>query len=129
MRKRTAQEADLDDSQLTTSTPRFDIDQGSPSVPSSYPNPTFSQTGPDHAYPLVPLRASPSPGVFLDPALRGADMGATRESSTGSGNIAFNDMQNPSDALGILAQIASSNSDSVAMLAAANSKLVSSQAP
>lgn len=31
----------------------------------------------------------------------------TRESSTGAGSIAFNDLQNPSDALGILAQIAS----------------------
>ncbi|KAI5362464.1 hypothetical protein Slin15195_G061210 [Septoria linicola] len=60
----------------------------------------------------------PTPdGTMLDPALQAADANAresllanhaTRESSTAtSGNIAFNDLQNPSDALGILAQIAS----------------------
>lgn len=62
---------------------------------------------------LPSINPSPSAAMFLDPALRtdpkdafmGA--GATRESSTGSGNIAFNELQNPSDALGILAQIAS----------------------
>ena len=56
------------------------------------------------------------PTLFIDPALQSADVGAgadpymatqTRESSTGAGSIAFNDLQNPSDALGILAQIAS----------------------
>ncbi|KAF2162787.1 hypothetical protein M409DRAFT_26642 [Zasmidium cellare ATCC 36951] len=58
-----------------------------------------------------------TPGIMLDPALQAADSNAresllgnraTRESSTVStNNIAFNDLQNPSDALGILAQIAS----------------------
>ena len=53
------------------------------------------------------------PTLFIDPALQsapGADVymaTETRESSTGAGSIAFNDLQNPSDALGILAQIAS----------------------
>lgn len=56
------------------------------------------------------------PTLFIDPALQSGDanLGAdaymaaqTRESSTGAGSIAFNDLQNPSDALGILAQIAS----------------------
>ncbi|WPH05075.1 Hypothetical protein R9X50_00797400 [Acrodontium crateriforme] len=58
---------------------------------------------------------SPGPGMFLDPALRAAErfkdgnsLEATRESSTASNtNIAFSELQNPSDALGILAQIAS----------------------
>ena len=58
----------------------------------------------------------PGPTLFIDPALQSADadVGAdvymttqTRESSAGVGSIAFNDLQNPSDALGILAQIAS----------------------
>lgn len=44
--------------------------------------------------------------IPLDPALRPANrvsgLDASRESSTGAGNIAFNDLQNPSDALGIL---------------------------
>lgn len=57
-------------------------------------------------------RNSPTPGIMLDPALQAADTNARellegRNSSTGSENIAFNDLQNPSDALGILAQIAS----------------------
>ncbi|EME45013.1 hypothetical protein DOTSEDRAFT_128825 [Dothistroma septosporum NZE10] len=61
---------------------------------------------------------APTPAIMLDPALQAADLGArdsylattqaTRESSTlSTSNIAFNDLQNPSDALGILAQIAS----------------------
>lgn len=59
---------------------------------------------------------SPSPAMFLDPALRSdkdafLGAGVTRESSTGSGNIAFTELQNPSDALGILAQIASTGGD------------------
>lgn len=48
-------------------------------------------------------------GMTLDPALQPSDVSAgelargTRESSTTTnGNIAFNDLQNPSDALGIL---------------------------
>lgn len=56
------------------------------------------------------LDISPSPGMALDPALQMADNNnnpVVRDSSTSSGNIAFNDLQNPSDALGILAQIAS----------------------
>lgn len=54
---------------------------------------------------------SPGPAMFLDPALQSTDFSTgsgTRESSTGVGNIAFSELQNPSDALGILAQIASS---------------------
>lgn len=58
-----------------------------------------------------------TPSMMANPALQVADPDArensllanraTRESSAASGNIAFNDLQNPSDALGILAQIAS----------------------
>lgn len=54
---------------------------------------------------------SPTPGMMLDPALQqGSDpngRGMLDRNSSGSENIAFNDLQNPSDALGILAQIAS----------------------
>ena len=69
----------------------------------------------------LPNAMSTSPGaapMFIDPALQSGDalggadpymMGVTRESSTGTGSIAFNDLQNPSDALGILAQIASND--------------------
>ena len=62
------------------------------------------------------IASSPGAAMFIDPALQSAtaSVGAdpymaagTRESSTGTNNIAFNDLQNPSDALGILAQIAS----------------------
>ncbi|KAK5134201.1 hypothetical protein LTR08_006861 [Meristemomyces frigidus] len=66
---------------------------------------------------LPPIHASPSPAMFLDPALRSeprdtfTGAGETRESSTGLTNIAFNELQNPSDALGILAQIASSGGE------------------
>lgn len=55
-------------------------------------------------------RTSPTPGIMLDPALQAADTNARDmldRTSSGSDNIAFNDLQNPSDALGILAQIAS----------------------
>ena len=53
--------------------------------------------------------------MLIDPALQSGDasrggdqfLARTRESSTGTANIAFNELQNPSDALGILAQIAS----------------------
>ncbi|EMC94185.1 hypothetical protein BAUCODRAFT_43357, partial [Baudoinia panamericana UAMH 10762] len=61
---------------------------------------------------------SPSPAAFLDPALRSdsnnafARPGATRESSLGSNNLGMNEMLNPSDALGILAQIASNGEPS-----------------
>ena len=62
------------------------------------------------------IGVSPGPPLFLDPALQSGEAsgganayidGATRESSAGTGNFAFNELQNPSDALGILAQIAS----------------------
>lgn len=57
------------------------------------------------------VNASPSPAMFLDPVLRSESKdgySAIRESSAGSSNnITFNELQNPSDALGILAQIAS----------------------
>jgi hypothetical protein len=45
----------------------------------------------------------------------------TRESSTGAGSIAFNDLQNPSDALGILAQIAS-NGENAPMYVSAQTR-------
>jgi hypothetical protein len=67
---------------------------------------------------LPPMAPSPSPGAYGESTLRaeasGAYLGAgaTRESSTGS-NIAFNELQNPSDALGILAQIASNGDQPV----------------
>ncbi|QIW95388.1 hypothetical protein AMS68_000906 [Peltaster fructicola] len=77
-------------------------------------------------FPITPgadLSAPYAPAVLLDPALQqtstqdpnncdggGARMNLTRESSTGS-NIAFDQLQNPSDALGILAQIASHDGD------------------
>ena len=69
-----------------------------------------------------PLNPSPGTAMMIDPTLRpneasaGADSylpADTRESSTGVGNISFNELQNPSDALGILAQIAS-NGDTAA---------------
>ena len=62
------------------------------------------------------MSASPGAAMFIDPALQSGDASAgadsymavgTRESSTGAGGINFNELQNPSDALGILAQIAS----------------------
>ena len=62
------------------------------------------------------IHPSPSPAIFLDPALQGDIKdpniaGTTRESSAEGNNIAFNEMQNPSDALGILAQIASNGGE------------------
>jgi hypothetical protein len=58
---------------------------------------------------------SPPTGILLDPALQSSDAQdadiMSRESSSGDNNIAFDNFQNPSDALGILAQIAS-NGDS-----------------
>lgn len=65
---------------------------------------------------LPAMNASPSPAMFLDPALRSDAKDATfaeatRESSAENNNIAFDDLQNPSDALGILAQIASNGGD------------------
>ena len=65
---------------------------------------------------LNSMGSSPGAAMLIDPALQSANASAgadpylpagTRESSMGTGNIAFNDLQNPSDALGILAQIAS----------------------
>ena len=70
------------------------------------------------------------PTLFIDPALQSGDASAgadpymttqTRESSAGAGSIAFNDLQNPSDALGILAQIAS-NGQNVPMYGPATSR-------
>ncbi|KAK5113417.1 hypothetical protein LTR62_003517 [Meristemomyces frigidus] len=62
---------------------------------------------------MLDMSPAPGPSTYLDPALRPeatgiayTGAGVTRESSTGSG-IQFNELQNPSDALGILAQIAS----------------------
>lgn len=52
---------------------------------------------------------APGAPLALDPSLQSANAvpatdftQPTRESSAGTGNIAFNDLQNPSDALGIL---------------------------
>jgi hypothetical protein len=65
----------------------------------------------------------PGPTLFIDPALQSGDVNVgadaymtsqTRESSAGAGSIAFNDLQNPSDALGILAQIASNGENAPA---------------
>ncbi|KAK6392334.1 hypothetical protein LTR65_003790 [Meristemomyces frigidus] len=129
-RKRTVEQAQLDDDDRTRTpeTPTYDslavgfassAQQGhlaSPRIAPAFGEPS-SGIGEQHGFDLpglnMPLNPSPSPAMFLDPALqtdpKNAFMGtaATRESSTGSGNIAFNELQNPSDALGILAQIAS----------------------
>jgi len=70
-----------------------------------------------HGLAMPTMNPSPSPAMFLDPALRTESKdayltGGTRSgSSEEGGNIAFNDLQNPSDALGILAQIASSGGE------------------
>ena len=81
----------------------------------------YSGLQPDHAN-INPLNRSPSTGMLLDPALQNADptlssmdpmngngslMPPTRESSTSSNVFGNQELQNPSDALGILAQIAS----------------------
>lgn len=67
------------------------------------------------------LQSAPGPAIMIDPALQPGETSAgpepylemgTRESSAGVGNIAFNDLQNPSDALGILAQVASNGQNS-----------------
>lgn len=59
---------------------------------------------------LAPRELSPSSGIMIDPALQvssdNAEDMTDRGYSSNSNNIAFNDLQNPSDALGILAQIA-----------------------
>ncbi|KJY01426.1 transcription factor C6 like protein [Zymoseptoria brevis] len=59
---------------------------------------------------LAPRELSPSSGIMIDPALQVSSDNAEdmtgRGYSSNSNNIAFNDLQNPSDALGILAQIA-----------------------
>ena len=59
------------------------------------------------------LHHPPTPGIVLDPALQNTEPSfATRESSTTSNMFGGHELQNPSDALGILAQIAShSNGD------------------
>lgn len=82
----------------------------------------YSGLQPDHAT-VNPLNPSPSPGMLLDPALQnaadptlsaldpmngnGSLMPPTRESSASSNVFGNQELQNPSDALGILAQIAS----------------------
>ncbi|KAK3719976.1 hypothetical protein LTR37_004099 [Vermiconidia calcicola] len=78
------------------------------------------------------MSTSPGAAMFIDPALQSGDpyvggetygTSATRESSVGANNIAFNDMQNPSDALGILAQIASNDENASAMTFAPKSSI------
>lgn len=79
-------------------------------------------------------RVHVEPAIMLDPALQAVDASAnresylanqaTRESSTiSTSNFAFNDLQNPSDALGILAQIASNgeNAHSLSVMNGASS--------
>lgn len=52
---------------------------------------------------VLNTRASSGAAMPIDPLLVGREDGtADTESSIVSGNIAFNDLQNPSDALGIL---------------------------
>ena len=113
VRKRTVEQAELDD-------------VGSPKTPTFESSAVDFTSGrsmePPSGYDLQGLtlpsiNPSPSPAMFLDPALRSEPrdtfMGAgdTRESSAGSASIAFNELQNPSDALGILAQIASNGGE------------------
>lgn len=87
-------------------------------APDDYVFGQFARTASEYA------RPTPSPRMMLDPALQNADTSrrmmepntvtgsltgppqATRESSTNS-NVFGQELQNPSDALGILAQIAS----------------------
>lgn len=51
---------------------------------------------------------SPGSGLLLDPALANPE-GAGKDAATNSGDIAFSELQNTSDALDILAQIASTS--------------------
>ncbi|TKA61107.1 hypothetical protein B0A55_13299, partial [Friedmanniomyces simplex] len=102
-KKRSIDEADLGHGLPVPQTPRLEVTVGA----GSSENPVGFDL-------MSSVRPSPSPALFIDPALRSdsnpmfSGLGATRESSTGSGNnITFNELQNPSDALGILAQIAS----------------------
>ncbi|KAK0306419.1 hypothetical protein LTR91_005476 [Friedmanniomyces endolithicus] len=101
-KKRSVDDADLGHGLPIPQTPRLEVTGGDGSPE--------DRTGFDTVSSVI---SPPNPALFIDPALR-ADLnplfsgpGATRESSTGSGNITFNELQNPSDALGILAQIAS----------------------
>ncbi|KAK0941513.1 hypothetical protein LTR29_006892 [Friedmanniomyces endolithicus] len=101
-KKRSIDDADLGHGLPVPRTPRLEDTggDGSPEDP----------TGFDTVSSVI---SPPNPALFIDPALRSdvnplySGPGATRESSAGSGNITFNELQNPSDALGILAQIAS----------------------
>ena len=100
------------ESSIATSEPSF-LDSSLPDIPESGIG--------GHQHDGMGLQHGPQSVVgqpmMIDPALQAGDAsagaavdgfmaGSTRESSTGAG-IAFNDLQNPSDALGILAQIAS----------------------
>ena len=111
-REEPSSSADLPPSQ----TPKLDFSQLEPTFSRDLERTSSAampSAEPSHGFGMMaPMAPSPSPGMFLDPALHMEQAGysragVTRESSTGSGNMAFNDLQNPSDALGILAQIAS----------------------
>ena len=119
VRKRTLEQAQFDDddgARPAPHTPGFDtsgVDLSSTAQTSDLTH-GFGM-GPQNLS-MSTMNPSPSPAMFLDPALR-PDVkeptfaGATRESSAEGNNIAFNDLQNPSDALGILAQIASNGGE------------------
>ncbi|KAK3647799.1 hypothetical protein LTR56_000676 [Elasticomyces elasticus] len=125
-KKRSVDDAGLDQGLSVPQTPRLDLAGGLSSfTPETYERPATSNyavvaAGPDNDinFEAMPsLGPSPSPAMFIDPALRSdatplmyGGLGITRESSAGSGNIAYKELQNPSDALGILAQIASDDS-------------------
>ncbi|KXT06846.1 hypothetical protein AC578_7187 [Pseudocercospora eumusae] len=133
VRKRALDQAGLTDnaSQPTRESPAlagaqdhitFPSDDISPTAQrTEWPSQDYSTTANAHGLNVNIDVNPPTPSIMLDPALQAADANAretsflgnrgTRESSTVSG-IAFNDLQNPSDALGILAQIASNGGNS-----------------
>lgn len=74
-----------------------------PTEHNDYVLPASNVMGANTAIPIDPLLKPSGTLDAEDPYLQ-----VTRESSTGTSNIAFDELQNPSDALGILAQIASS---------------------
>lgn len=105
VRKRTLEQAGLDGN-VEPETPLADtIGDASDFIQRSIPAQSFDMSS------VPAVNASPSPAMFLDPVLRSESKdgySGIRESSAGSSNnITFNELQNPSDALGILAQIAS----------------------
>ncbi|KAF2764009.1 hypothetical protein EJ03DRAFT_42969 [Teratosphaeria nubilosa] len=115
VRKRTLSQAGLDNDTVEPDTPNLDSTLGASDFTQAASGPNYGFEIPTAIPNMTQVPPSPSPAMFLDPALR-ADApkdpyagpgGMTRESSTGSGGIQFNELQNPSDALGILAQIAS----------------------